>query len=74
MVTNDNSTGLRVEIMECQNVNHKQYLNLEEFKINRKGLQREDLSKEPFQFKFMQAITIGQDGSSVNVVKSKSDV
>jgi hypothetical protein len=47
-VTNDVHTGSRVEVMECQNFNHKQYLDLVNCQINRSGLTREDLGKEPF--------------------------
>lgn len=47
-VTNDVLTGKRVEIMECQNTKYKEYLDLERCLIKRNGLQREDLSKEPF--------------------------
>eukprot|EP00347_Sterkiella_histriomuscorum_P015861 403355405 len=62
-VTNDVVTGKRVEIMECQNTKHKEYLDLSNCQINRAGLKREDLNKEPFQFKMSQFITVSSSQS-----------
>lgn len=57
-VTNDNRTGSRVEILECNNVNFKAQISPLTCTLYRKGLAREDVHKEPLTFKVQAFLAI----------------
>jgi hypothetical protein len=50
-VTNDNRTGSRIELLECPNTTFKSQINPATSTLYRKGMNREDIQKEPLSFR-----------------------
>ena len=59
-VTNDNRTGSRIELLECQNTNFKSQINPSTSTLYRKGLNREDIHKEPLSFRIQAFLAIAE--------------